>query len=218
PVTIMSLTDIEALELSLIENVQRKNLTIEDEAGAYARLIEAHGSMREVSRRTGVSHVHICEVLMCRETQQRLQHHGIKVERMPSGPKGGSSTTTLPIRHAVLLEQTFRNLGKSGKLSQGELDRRYVEAARLIAGLSQREAGELLKRLAQSPERPLDELMGEVRARRSTSQKVHRLRLSEHLYGRLSEEAEKRGLSVEDLATIIIEEWLEGRLNKNIRA
>ncbi|MFQ5712254.1 MAG: ParB/RepB/Spo0J family partition protein, partial [Candidatus Geothermarchaeales archaeon] len=164
PVTIMSLSDVEALELSLTENVQRQNLTVEDEAKAYVKLIESHGSMREVSRRIGISHAHICQVLVCREAQQKLQHHDIKIGSMLRGSRRGKSFTTLPIRHAVLLEQTFKGLEKSDKLTHEELDHRYVEAAKLIAHLSQREAGELLKRLAQSPEKPLEELMGEIRA------------------------------------------------------
>ena len=64
PVVIKELDDSEALELALIENVQREDLTAVEEAEGYQRLMEEYGHTQEaLSRVIGKSRSHIANLL-----------------------------------------------------------------------------------------------------------------------------------------------------------
>ena len=64
PVIIRDLTDKQALELSLIENIQRQDLTPLDEANGYQRLIEEFEyTQEELAGSVGKSRSHIANLL-----------------------------------------------------------------------------------------------------------------------------------------------------------
>ena len=64
PVVIKELDDSEALELALIENVQREDLTAVEEAEGYQRLMEEFGHTQEaLSQVIGKSRSHIANLL-----------------------------------------------------------------------------------------------------------------------------------------------------------
>jgi ParB family chromosome partitioning protein len=64
PVTIQYLTDSDVMELALIENLQRENLTAIEEAEAYQRLIEHYGHTQEkLAAGLGKSRSHIANML-----------------------------------------------------------------------------------------------------------------------------------------------------------
>ncbi len=64
PVVIKEISDGEALELSIIENVQREDLTPLDEAEGYSRLIaEFSHSQEQIGRLVGKSRSHVANML-----------------------------------------------------------------------------------------------------------------------------------------------------------
>jgi ParB family chromosome partitioning protein len=64
PVVVYALSDREALELALLENVQRQDLTPLEEAGGYRRLIEEFGhTQEELARTLGKSRSHIANLI-----------------------------------------------------------------------------------------------------------------------------------------------------------
>ncbi len=64
PVIVRELSDREVLELSLVENVQRQDLTPLEEAGGYRRLIEEFGhSQDELAKIIGKSRSHLANTL-----------------------------------------------------------------------------------------------------------------------------------------------------------
>lgn len=64
PSIIRELTDIRALEIALIENIQRKDLMALEEAEAYQRLMEEFGhTQEELSKVIGKSRSHIANTL-----------------------------------------------------------------------------------------------------------------------------------------------------------
>jgi ParB family chromosome partitioning protein len=64
PVLVRELTDGEALELALVENVQRSDLTAIEEAAAYQRLIEEFGHTQEaLAALVGRSRSHVANTL-----------------------------------------------------------------------------------------------------------------------------------------------------------
>lgn len=64
PVVIRELSDAQALELALVENVQRQDLDAIEEAEGYRRLVEEFGhSQEELARLIGKSRPHIANTL-----------------------------------------------------------------------------------------------------------------------------------------------------------
>ncbi len=64
PVIIRELTDKQALELALIENIQRQDLSALDEANGYQRLIEEFEyTQEELARSVGKSRSHVANLL-----------------------------------------------------------------------------------------------------------------------------------------------------------
>src|SRR3954462_5717791 len=67
PVVIRELTDREALEIALIENIQRQDLTALEEAEGYKRLMDEFGHTQEVlAKALGKSRSHIANMLRLR--------------------------------------------------------------------------------------------------------------------------------------------------------
>ncbi len=74
PVVIRDLTDAEALELSIIENVQRSDLGALEEAMGYHALIEEFGHTQEqLARVIGKSRSHVANTLRLLSLPQRIQ-------------------------------------------------------------------------------------------------------------------------------------------------
>ena len=64
PVIIRELTDEEAAEIALIENVQRVDLNPLEEAGAYQRLAEHYGrTQEEIAKAVGKSRSHVANIM-----------------------------------------------------------------------------------------------------------------------------------------------------------
>jgi ParB family chromosome partitioning protein len=84
PVTIRQADEEEALEVSLIENVQREDLNAIDAAFAYARLVEEHGySQEQVANALGKSRPAIANtirLLSLPESVQKLVSEGALTE------------------------------------------------------------------------------------------------------------------------------------------
>ena len=64
PVLVREFDDRTAMEIALVENVQRRDLTALEEADGYHRLIEEYGhSQEEVARAVGKSRSHVANTL-----------------------------------------------------------------------------------------------------------------------------------------------------------
>ena len=64
PVVIRDLTDEEAAEIALIENVQRVDLNPVEEAAAYSRLSDVYGrTQEEIARAVGKSRSHVANIM-----------------------------------------------------------------------------------------------------------------------------------------------------------
>ena len=80
PVVVRQLSDIEALELALIENIQRADLSAIEEAIAYRRLMnEFKHTQEELAKNLGKSRSHIANMLrllLLPETVQKMVDEG----------------------------------------------------------------------------------------------------------------------------------------------
>ena len=74
PVVIRNFNDSEALEIAIIENVQRSDLSPIEEAAGYKRLIENHGHTQEdLSGIVGKSRSHIANIIRLLSLPQSIQ-------------------------------------------------------------------------------------------------------------------------------------------------
>ena len=82
PAIIRDFTDIEMMEIALLENLQRENLTSIEEANAYKSLIETLNiTQEELAKKLGKSRSHITNTLglltLPQEVQQLINEHKI---------------------------------------------------------------------------------------------------------------------------------------------
>ncbi len=74
PVIVLDLTDEQVLEVSIIENIQRANLNVLEEAEAYFRLIDEFGYTQEkVARKIGKNRSTIANLLRLRVLPQKIK-------------------------------------------------------------------------------------------------------------------------------------------------
>ena len=74
PAVIRQLDDVEALEIAIIENVQRSDLSPIEEAAGYKRLIENHGHTQEaLAEIVGKSRSHIANIIRLLGLPQSIQ-------------------------------------------------------------------------------------------------------------------------------------------------
>lgn len=76
PVVVLPLSDLEALEVALVENVQRQDLTPLEEADGYARLIdEFQHTQEDLARVVGKSRSHVANMLRLRALPDEVKAH-----------------------------------------------------------------------------------------------------------------------------------------------
>ena len=74
PAVVRKLDDVEALEIAIIENVQRSDLSPIEEAAGYKRLIENHGHTQEaLAEIVGKSRSHIANIIRLLGLPQSIQ-------------------------------------------------------------------------------------------------------------------------------------------------
>ncbi|MCD4719085.1 MAG: ParB/RepB/Spo0J family partition protein [Desulfobacula sp.] len=74
PVFVKDLTDEQVLEVSIIENIQRENLNVLEEAEAYHRLIkEFHYTQEKVAKKIGKNRSTIANLLRLRSLPQEIK-------------------------------------------------------------------------------------------------------------------------------------------------
>lgn len=132
PAIEMDVTDEEALEIALIENLQRKDLTPFEEAEGYRRLAESHRyTHEEISEAVGKSRTVITESLSLLQMPPRVrdtvQALGITSKSLLLEVlKAGSETEMIDLLEEVArrglnrddLRQRLRREGKGGKPSR----------------------------------------------------------------------------------------------------
>lgn len=134
PVVLKNLTDEQVLEVSIIENIQRQNLNVLEEAGAYFRLIDEFGYTQEkVAEKIGKNRSTIANLLRLRSLPQEIKTSLIE-EKITMG-------------HARAL------LGGGSEENQLYLFKQVLER-----GLSVRETERLVNQAKQEPKKLLEKM------------------------------------------------------------
>ena len=135
PVVVRDLTDREALEISIIENVQRQDLTPLEEAEGYRRLLDEFQHTQEnLARSLGKSRSHIANTLRLMglpEPIKLMLHDGA----LTAGPARALLPAANPIALAEKIVADGLNVRQTEALAKGE------EAAALRPALTGGKAG-----------------------------------------------------------------------------
>lgn len=115
PVVLREMTDAEALELAIIENIQRESLTAVEEAKGYRRLMDDFGHTQDkVSQMVGKSRSHIANLL--------------RLLSLPNGVQDMVDEGQLSMGHARALIGHSNALGLAKEVVSKGLNVRQTEA------------------------------------------------------------------------------------------
>lgn len=211
PTIVRQMSDGAAIALSLIENIQRGNLTDEEEIGAMQRLMkldkERYGSQRKLAKGLGLSQSTIERKFTAFGLVQKLRASGAKLTLKGSPTlEERAKGEVIPIEHAEMIERALRSV-EVLKLPEEELEQKRVELVKTVVPLSQYKARKVVDRFKMFPEKSVEVIKEEALA--SETGVAIRVYFAPKLARLLSEAADERGMSMEELVPIAVEEWLK---------
>lgn len=211
PAIIKEMSDSEAVASSLIENIQRGNLTDEEEIEAMSRLMkldkERYGSRRKLAERLGLGKSTVDRKFTAYDLVQRLRAKGTKLSlKGTPSMKERTRGEVIPIEHAEMIERALKS-EEVRKLPKEQIEEKQVELVRTVAPLPQYEARKVVDRFKMFPEKSIDRIKDEALAL-ETGVAV-RVYFAPRLARLLSKAADERNMSMEELVPIAVEEWLK---------
>ncbi|CAA7621987.1 ParB/RepB/Spo0J family partition protein [Magnetospirillum sp. UT-4] len=121
PVIVRELTDKEALEVALVENLQRQDLTALEEAEGYRRLVEEFShTQEELARAVGKSRSHVANMM--------------RLLALPDPVKGMLDQGTLSAGHARALLTAADPVGLARQVAEKQLNVRQTEKLAAAGG------------------------------------------------------------------------------------
>ena len=185
PVVIRTLKDREALEISLIENIQRHDLSAIEEARGYRHLTEEFGETQDViARQVGKSRSHVANAIRLLKLPERVQQwleEGVLQAghaRALLAAKDPTGLAKMVIKQGLSVRQTEKLVNRlhvSKTRVQGKsADTRTLEAElSLVLGLKVTISGDAERgdvRIAYRNLSQLDRLIAKLRNQKSVSE------------------------------------------------
>ncbi len=210
PAIVRPMTDEEAIIVSLVENIQRRDIEPEEEYDAIVALRKAnpraYGSPDQIAKALGKSRRYIDDRINAVEAVRSIRRESkgaeITVKQAPLAKERQKGV--LPVRHATFLHraeeaQTVQDLPKRERASQ------LKELAQTIAPMPTPEAENVVSHFVMAPQRPLEDIKKEVSY-------LHAVKLEILLDPRVADglrrAAEERNTTMEAVATLAIHSWL----------
>lgn len=150
PCTIRTLTDAERIEIMLVENLQRADLSAIEEASGYFRLVEHGLSQKELARRIGRSARHVASRLALLELPKAVQ------DALHAGSLTvGDGQALLALReHPEVIERLIADESSRGDLERSVIREQHrLEAARTAAERAENDAHDGERAPARTDER-----------------------------------------------------------------
>ena len=206
PAIVRPLKDADALIESLIENIQRGELELDEEAEAYEVLVKRLGTVREVEKHTGINKLRITDTLEAMNAARKLKTAGIRIAtRLPNSSEDRVSGNAMPKLHAIELERAFRT-DLVIKLPEKERNEKYLRLAKTVAPLAQQDAKKILNEFKMYPEKSIEELQSSVGSRISgVSLQTY---LPPGMAKELDQIARERNASIEEVLPEIVQRGL----------
>jgi ParB/RepB/Spo0J family partition protein len=210
PAIIRPLTDTEALASSLVENIQRNDLELEEEAEGILKLMKLEpkrfSNAKAVGKVIGRSENSIRELLDAYELTFKLRERGMKIHaaRAPSEEER-QRAEAIPLKHTELVARALKT-AEVKRLPSQEFERKVPEIVKAIAPLAEEDARKVVDRFKMFPEKPIESIKEEALARQTgVAIKVY---FAPRIARALTQAAEERDISAEELVSIAVEEWL----------
>ena len=161
PVIVQHISDADAIVRSLVENLQRGDLSLEDRVEAYKRLqeidVNRFGTTQALAKALGRKRIGINNDFEAYEAKVRLRPRGIQVvHNAPPTSGERRNREAIPETHASLLERAMS--GVRGRLPEEEIEDTYTELAQAIAPLEQGQARRLLDGFKMYPEKSVADI------------------------------------------------------------
>jgi len=210
PAIIRPLSDAEALSVSLVENIQRNDLELEEEAEGVLRLMKLDpkrfASVKAVAKTLGRSESAVRELLDAYELTFKLRESGMNIHAARAPPEEQRKRAeAIPIKHTELVARALKTEGVR-RLPTRDFERKVPEIVRAIAPLPEEDARRVVDRFKMFPERPIQRIKEEALAKQTgVAVKVY---FAPKIARALDQASEERDLSEEELVSIAVEEWL----------
>ncbi|HYC27135.1 MAG TPA: ParB/RepB/Spo0J family partition protein [Nitrososphaerales archaeon] len=209
PAVVRPMTDEEAIIVSLVENIQRRDIEPEEEYDAIVALRKAnpraYGSSDQVAKALGKSRRYVDDRINAVEAVRSIRKEAkaditVKQAPLPKERKEG----VLPVKHATFLHRaeeapTVQELPKRERASQ------LKELAETIAPLPTPEAESVVSHFVMAPQRPVEDIKNEISYLRAVKLEVL---LDPRVADGLRRAAEERNTTMEAVATLAIHSWL----------
>ncbi len=210
PAIIRQMSDADALSLSLVENIQRADLELEEEAEGILKLMKLDpkrfSTVKAVAKTLGRSESAIRELLDAYELTFRLREKGMMIHAARAPPEEERKRAeAIPLRHTELVTRALKS-AEVRKLPIQEFERKVPEIVRAIAPLPEEDARKVVDRFKMFPEKTVEAIKEEALAKQTgVAVKVY---FAPRIARALSQAAEERNISEEELVSIAVEEWL----------
>ena len=209
PAIIRPMTDEEAIIVSLVENIQRRDVEPEEEYDAIMALRKAnpkaYGSPEQLARALGKSKRYVEDRINAVEAIRTIRRESraditVKQAPLPKERKEG----VLPVRHATFLHRA-EEAQSVQELPRKERATQLKELAETIAQLPTPEAENVVSHFVMAPQRPVEDIKKEVSYLHAVKLEVL---LDPRVADGLRKAAEERNTTMEAVATLAIHSWL----------
>lgn len=130
PVLIKNLTDKEALEVALIENLQRQDLNALEEAEGYRRLMEEFSNTQEeLAQAVGKSRSHVANTMRLLGLPEKVKSY-LEQGHLTSGHARALLTAKDPEALAQIVVEKGLNVRQTEKLVQGTVPKKKNKTAK----------------------------------------------------------------------------------------
>jgi ParB/RepB/Spo0J family partition protein len=210
PAVVRPMTDEEAIIVSLVENIQRRDIEPEEEYDAIVALKKvnprAYGSSDQIAKALGKSRRYVEDRISAVEAVRAIRKESprseitVKQAPLPSERREG----VLPVKHATYLQRaeeatTVQDLPRKERASQ------LKELAETIAPLTGPEAENVVSHFVMAPQRPVEDIRKEVSYLRAVKLEIL---IDPRVADALRRAAEERNTTMEAVATLAIHSWL----------
>ncbi len=209
PAVVRPMTDEEAIIVSLVENIQRRDIEPEEEYDAITALMRinprAYGTIEQLAKAIGKSRRYVDDRINAVEAVRSIRKESgsaISVKQAPL--QAERKEGVLPVKHATFLHRA-EEAAAVQELPRRERVSKMKELAETIAPLPRPEAENVVSHFVMAPQRPVEDIRKEVSTLRAVKLEIL---LDPRVADGLRRAAEERNTTMEAVASLAIHSWL----------
>ena len=209
PAIVRPMTDEEAIIVSLVENIQRRDIEPEEEYDAITALMKinprAYGTIEQIAKAIGKSRRYVDDRINAVEAVRTIRKQsGSEITVKQSPPQAERKEGVLPVKHAAFLHRA-EEAPAVQELPRRERVSKMKELAETIAPLPRPEAENVVSHFVMAPQRPVEDIRKEVSTLRAVKLEIL---LDPRVADGLRRAAEERNTTMEAVASLAIHSWL----------